>query len=86
MNNGPAISGLPSTNSLPLRKEVAPPRADRFPPENPDWVEIVARIERGDVEAEAVLYRVFSRGLRFMIARHLGAEGLEEASFATPRG
>jgi RNA polymerase sigma-70 factor, ECF subfamily len=43
-----------------------------------DWSDVVARIERGDQAAEVELYRVFSRGLRFLILRQLGPDGLED--------
>jgi RNA polymerase sigma-70 factor, ECF subfamily len=46
--------------------------------ENPDWQSVTDRIRNGDKTAEAELYAVFSRGIRYYIARQLGPEGLDD--------
>jgi RNA polymerase sigma-70 factor (ECF subfamily) len=45
---------------------------------NPDWVLLVSKIRSGDDEGMAELYRVFSRGIRFYLCRHLGTQELDD--------
>ena len=49
----------------------------RLPPD-PDWTEIVAGIQRGDPSCSETLYSVFSRGIRYLIARQLGWRDLDD--------
>jgi RNA polymerase sigma-70 factor, ECF subfamily len=46
--------------------------------ENPDWQSVTDRIRNGDKTAEVELYAVFSRGIRYYVARKLGREGLDD--------
>ena len=49
------------------------------PPADPtDWASVTNRIRNGDTAAEAELYSVFSRGIRYSIARQLGPDGIED--------
>jgi RNA polymerase sigma factor (sigma-70 family) len=43
-----------------------------------DWANVTNRIRSGDQSAEGELYAVFSRGIRYYLARHLGPEHLED--------
>jgi RNA polymerase sigma factor (sigma-70 family) len=42
------------------------------------WAELVTRIQCGDQEALAELYRVFSKGIRFYLCRQLGSQDLDD--------
>ena len=44
----------------------------------PPWRPLVERIQAGDEEAMAELYRLFSKGIRFYICRQLGAQELDD--------
>jgi RNA polymerase sigma-70 factor (ECF subfamily) len=46
--------------------------------EIPDWANTVNRIRAGDPLAMAELYAVFTRGIRYMLLRTLGAEEVED--------
>jgi RNA polymerase sigma-70 factor (ECF subfamily) len=43
-----------------------------------DWSPLVERIQAGDPDGMAELYRVFSRGIRFYLCRQLGAQELDD--------
>ncbi len=43
-----------------------------------DWSPLVEKIQAGDPEGMAELYRVFSRGIRFYLCRQLGAQELDD--------
>jgi len=45
---------------------------------NFDWHELAARIQSADPEGMKELYRLFSRGIRFYICRHLGPQDLDD--------
>src|SRR5947207_8996803 len=45
---------------------------------NPNWVLLVGKIKAGDNEGMSELYRVFSRGIRFYLCRHLGTQELDD--------
>jgi RNA polymerase sigma factor (sigma-70 family) len=47
-------------------------------PEPVSWSGLVERIQRGEPEALEELYRVFSRGVRFVLCRHLGPQDLDD--------
>ncbi len=44
----------------------------------PDWTVLVKKIQDGDDQGMEELYRVFSRGVRFYLCRHMGADELED--------
>ncbi len=44
----------------------------------PAWEQLTRRIQSGDREAMQQLYDVFSRGVRFLIFRHLGPDDLDD--------
>jgi RNA polymerase sigma-70 factor, ECF subfamily len=43
-----------------------------------DWSPLVEKIQAGDPEGMAELYRVFSRGIRFYLCRQLGPQELDD--------
>jgi RNA polymerase sigma factor (sigma-70 family) len=43
-----------------------------------NWHQLVERIRSGDPDAMNELYRLFSRGVRFYICRHLGPQDLDD--------
>ncbi len=43
-----------------------------------DWQALVDGVQKGDAAAMEDLYRLFSRGLRFYICRHLGVQDLDD--------
>lgn len=47
-------------------------------PEPVSWSGLVERIQRGEPEALEELYRVFSKGVRFVLCRHLGPQDLDD--------
>lgn len=47
-------------------------------PENPAWSDLVERIRSGEEQAMEELYRVFSRGIRYYLCRHLGPQELDD--------
>jgi len=46
--------------------------------EDTDWVRLVERIQADDPEGMSELYRVFSKGIRFYLCRHLGPQELDD--------
>lgn len=71
----PTASGMAAS----LNRSTAPDHpGSKTPDDSPDWGSVTTRIRNGDAAAEAELYSVFSRGIRYFIARQLGAEGLED--------
>ncbi len=44
----------------------------------PDWVDLVDRIQREDQLALEELYRIFSRGMRYYLCRQLGPQDLDD--------
>lgn len=42
------------------------------------WVQLVDRLRGGDPEALEELYRLFSRGIRYYLCRHLGPQELDD--------
>jgi RNA polymerase sigma-70 factor, ECF subfamily len=44
----------------------------------PVWEELAIRVQRGDEEAVQELYDAFSKGVRFILFRHLGSEDLDD--------
>lgn len=53
-----------------------------LPPEDtgslPCWTELVERIKAGEQRAMEELYRVFARGIRYYLCRHLGQQELDD--------
>ena len=43
-----------------------------------DWANLVERIRAGDNSGMEELYRVFTRGVRYYLCRHLGAQELDD--------
>jgi RNA polymerase sigma-70 factor (ECF subfamily) len=43
-----------------------------------DWAEIVARIQAGDAAGMQLLYKYFSRGVRYMLVRQLGPQDVDD--------
>src|SRR5450755_680367 len=48
------------------------------PREQPNWTQLVERIQRDEQDAMEELYRVFSRGMRFYLCRQLGPQDLDD--------
>jgi len=46
--------------------------------DQPNWVDIVDRIQRDDQGALEDLYRIFSRGMRYYLCRQLGPQDLDD--------
>lgn len=46
--------------------------------DNPQWVDLVERIRTGDQASVEELYRIFGRGIRYYLCRHLGAQELDD--------
>ena len=44
----------------------------------PPWPDLVERIQAGEQSAMEELYRVFSRGIRYYLCRHLGPQELDD--------
>jgi RNA polymerase sigma-70 factor, ECF subfamily len=42
------------------------------------WRALVERIQTGDRDAQAELYQIFARGVRFFLCRHLGSQELDD--------
>lgn len=47
-------------------------------PDQPDWAELVAKIQRDDQYALEELYRIFSKGMRYYLCRQLGPQDLDD--------
>jgi RNA polymerase sigma-70 factor (ECF subfamily) len=45
---------------------------------NPHWGSLVDRIRQGDQASVEELYRIFGRGIRFYLCRHLGPQELDD--------
>ena len=48
------------------------------PPAEPAWEELAIRLQRGDSDAMQELYDLFSKGIRYMLFRHLGPDDLDD--------
>lgn len=44
----------------------------------PAWEQLALRVQRGEPEAMEELYELFSKGIRFMLFRHLGPDDLDD--------
>jgi len=70
------LRNQPPKPAVPKR---GPARAsDSRPPLENDWPSLVERIRHGDPGAIEQLYRVFSRGIRYHLCRHLGPQELDD--------
>ncbi len=58
--------------------EGLPARPASSPEEPSGWPEVVERIQRGDPDGMAELYRVFATGIRFYLCRQLGPQELDD--------
>jgi RNA polymerase sigma-70 factor (ECF subfamily) len=47
-------------------------------PDDADWVRLVEKIRADDPEGMAELYRIFAKGIRFYLCRHLGPQELDD--------
>jgi RNA polymerase sigma-70 factor, ECF subfamily len=45
---------------------------------NPQWGDLVERIRSGDQASVEELYRIFGRGIRYYLCRHLGSQELDD--------
>jgi RNA polymerase sigma-70 factor, ECF subfamily len=52
--------------------------AQRETVSSPVWTELVEKIRQNDPTGMEELYRVFSRGVRFYLCRHLGSQDLDD--------
>lgn len=67
--------------SLPERERSGREGGSRDPsdsPVYPAWSDLVERIRSGEEQAMEELYRVFSRGIRYYLCRHLGPQELDD--------
>jgi RNA polymerase sigma-70 factor, ECF subfamily len=65
-----AIGGLPNGPAVP---------ADEVPEETyNEWITLVDRIQRGEIDGMAELYQLFSKGIRFYLCRQLGPQELDD--------
>ena len=62
----------------PVFDEVTYPQPFSTPVGDIDWQSLVERIQSGDPDGMKELYRLFSRGIRFFICRHLGPQELDD--------
>lgn len=53
-------------------------KISRQEPSTVDWTDLVYRIQCGNPEAMAELYRLFSRGVRYYLCRQLGSQDLDD--------
>jgi RNA polymerase sigma factor (sigma-70 family) len=47
-------------------------------PDQPNWADLVDRIQREDTSALEELYRIFSKGMRYYLCRQLGPQDLDD--------
>jgi len=47
-------------------------------PDQPDWADLVERIQRDEPAALEELYRIFSKGMRYYLCRQLGPQDLDD--------
>jgi RNA polymerase sigma factor (sigma-70 family) len=47
-------------------------------PDQPNWLDLVERIQRDDSSALEELYRIFSKGMRYYLCRQLGPQDLDD--------
>lgn len=76
---------MPSeSNEQGIEMTTPPPGAPEREPgpasasEQVSWSGLVERIQRGEPEALEELYHVFSKGVRFVLCRHLGPQDLDD--------
>jgi len=58
----------------PVRDSAAVDNAEAYA----EWVDLVERIQTGQIDGMAELYRLFSRGIRFYLCRQLGPQELDD--------
>ena len=46
--------------------------------DQPNWMELISRIQRNESDALEELYRIFSRGMRYYLCRQLGPQDLDD--------
>ncbi|QOY91954.1 sigma-70 family RNA polymerase sigma factor [Paludibaculum fermentans] len=65
------VPAAPQANTLPAQGEAADFGGER-------WAALVERIQDSDNGAMEELYRIFSRGVRYYLCRHLGPQELDD--------
>jgi RNA polymerase sigma factor (sigma-70 family) len=77
--SGESLSSLAAAiNSLPKGPTAAAP-SDEVPEETyNEWITLVDRIQRGEIDGMAELYQLFSKGIRFYLCRQLGPQELDD--------
>ncbi len=73
-SNQPPDHDAEGTNSLERRTDADP--TNDFSAER--WIGLVDRIRSSEASAMEELYRVFSRGIRYYLCRHLGPQELDD--------
>lgn len=68
----------PSMPDNPAEKDPEGSEAEGIPSSPPGWASLVGRIQTGDQQSLEELYRIFSKGIRFFLCRHLGPQELED--------
>jgi RNA polymerase sigma-70 factor (ECF subfamily) len=69
---GPTAVPLPDTHATLL------PIPDSDPEPYAGWVELVGRIQSGEIDGMEELYQLFSKGIRFYLCRQLGPQELDD--------
>jgi RNA polymerase sigma-70 factor (ECF subfamily) len=65
--------------SIAIEDEIDNPvGGENAPREQPNWTQLVERIQRDEQVALEELYRVFSRGMRYYLCRQLGPQDLDD--------
>ena len=72
------LSGGPTAPIITLSQSSGPLPSTSHAQQEHDWAGIVSSIQRGDESGTEELFRVFSRGVRFFLARPLGAQDCED--------
>ena len=74
MPGEPEPMDLPEENSQSFSNPEPEPPAEAYA----GWVELVDRIRSGESDGMEDLYRLFSKGIRYYLCRHLGAQELDD--------
>jgi RNA polymerase sigma-70 factor (ECF subfamily) len=77
-NSTPEELARPSPSGGAPAVEVQDQTDAALAPSPVNWLELVARIQRGDESGMEDLYAMFARGIRFYLCRQLGAQELDD--------
>lgn len=78
VSEAPSQAGLERESAFSKGEPDPEATEQRYTTPTTDWAALVARLKTGDEDAMTELYRIFARGIRFYLCRHLGSQELDD--------